>query len=748
MGVCGVLAFVVLAVQLFYIQILNHEEFERLAIQQQVGETAVTAGRGSIFDVNGNVMAMSASVENVFISPAAIRYHGDDKDVIARGLSEILEIDEAMIRTRMENERSLYETMRRQIERDMADEVRAFILEHDLQSVFLEPATRRYFPRERTGSHILGFVGADGGGMGYGVEGSYDRYLAGVDGRIVRLRSGVSGIGMLRASYENYYSAQPGHDVHLTIDMHVQQIMERHMNQAVRDFDIQLGGFALAMHAQTGAILGMVSLNDFNPNSHGRLTPERMEELRAQFPPDENDNDEAFWQAVNTELEYSWRNKNIAYEYEPGSTFKALTYAIALEEGLVCMHDERVFYCAGHIDVRGRVEPVNCSRRTGHGAQTLLETFQNSCNIATVELALEIGPELFFEYMRAFGIFETTGIDLEGETMGAFWSEADWNSFVANGNFSSLAAASFGQTFTITPLRLVTAVAALSNGGYILEPFIVERVVGQDGAVVRENETSVRRQVISRETSETMLMFMEQTVGGSSGTGRNAAVPGFRIGGKTGTSEDIVEYVRTGRKRYIVSFVSVAPTDHPEIVLLVALQSPGPNTDVPVFGGQMAAPVVGRMLAEILPHLGVGARYESGERVNAQVPYVRRRAVEEAVSTLEAEGFSVRVQGEGDRVVDQMPMGGTVVSIGTQVVLYLDSERSEDTVTVPDVRGMRYEEARAAIEARGLYVRRSGSALNHSNVLVYTQSREPAEVVRRGTIVEITLIDASREGFS
>ena len=744
MSLCGVLAFVVLAVQLFYIQIINHADFERRAIQQQVREVSVTAGRGTIFDANGTIMAVSASVENVFLCPASIVHFGEDKNLIARGLSEILEVEETLVRERMENTHSQYEIIKRQIERELGDEVRTFITENSLRGVHLEPTTRRYFPLERTASHVLGFTGADGTGMGYGVEGSYDSFLTGMDGRIVRLRSGVAGIDMLRASYENYYSSEPGHDVYLTIDANVQQILEQHMNQAVRNFDLQYGGFALAMNPQTGAVLGMVSLNDFNPNSYGRLSDARMEALRARFPDDE----EAFQTAVSEELHNNWRNKNIGYTYEPGSTFKGLTFAIALEEGIVSLDDGRVFYCSGQVDVRGRLDPVSCARRTGHGAQTFTQAFQHSCNIATVELALEIGPDVFLDYMRAFGLFETTGIDLNGETVGLWWPESDWHEFIAYGNFSSLAAAAFGQTFTVTPMRLVTAIAALSNGGYILEPHIVDRVVGQDGTVIRENETRVRRQVVSRETSEALLELMEQTVADSgTGTGRNAAVPGFRIGGKTGTSEDVVVYIQTGVKRYIASFVGAAPIDNPEIVILVALQAPGPSNTVPVAGGQMAAPVVGAMLQEILPYLGIEPQFGASAPVNTQVPYVRRRAVSEAIAALEAEGFSVEIQGDGDRVIDQMPAGGAVVVTGTQVILYLDRERSEEDVVVPDVRGMRYEDARATLETRGLHVRRSGPAINHANVIVYAQSREPAEIVRRGSVVELTFMDTTQGAF-
>lgn len=744
MVVCGVLAFVALGAQLFRIQILDHSEFERRAIAQQVRETTVAASRGTIFDASGTVLAQSASVENVFISPAALIYHREDQNLIARGLADILDVDEAMILERMTNTASHYQTIRNQIDRDLADQVREFVVEHGLKSVFLEPATQRHFPRERTAAHVLGFVGADGGGMGYGVEGSYDSYLTGVNGRIVRLKTST-GVDMLRAGYEDYFSAQPGDDLHLTIDVNIQQIMERHMEQAVRDFDLRNGGIAVAMQPHTGAILGMVSFGDFNPNSHGRLSDERMEALRTQFP----DNDEAFWAAVSEELENSWMNKIIGYAYEPGSTFKLVTFAIALEEGIVTLDSERLFHCGGSMPVRGRTEPLNCWRRTGHGALNLRGVMQQSCNIGTVELAMEVGPDVFFEYLRAFGMMETTGIDLNGEGLGMVWSEDTWNFYIDNNNFSSLAAASFGQTFTMTPIRMATLVSALVNGGYLVEPYVVERVVAEDGTIVRANEANVRRQVISQETSLATKELMEVSVSDPvMGTGRNAYVQGFRIGGKTGTTIDTVREVQHGVTEYILSFVGAAPMDAPEVVLLVSLQDPGPNSTTHPSGGQMAAPVVGQMLAEILPYLGVEPSYGTEiERVNVQVPYIRRRAVEEATAELETEGFSVRILGEGDRVVDQVPAGGAVVVAGTEVVLYLDNSRQEEMVTVPDLTGMNFPEAKAALAANGLHLRRSGTVADHDAVRVYSQSRAPADVVRRGTVIGITMIDMSRDGF-
>ncbi|MCL2827809.1 MAG: penicillin-binding transpeptidase domain-containing protein [Oscillospiraceae bacterium] len=741
MGVCGIFSFLVLAVQLFNIQILQHEELEQRAIRQQLRAITVSAGRGTIFDSTGTILGMSAGVENVFISPNSIHVHGEDRELIATGLSEILGVDQDMILSRMENTASFYQTVKNRVEREEADLVREFIVEHELRSVHLEPATRRYYPRGRTASHILGFVGAEGTGMGYGVEGSYDRYLTGVNGRIVRLKN-ARGIDMLLASYEDYHTAQPGHDIHLTIDVNIQQILEKYLRQAERDFDLRAGGFALAMNPQTGAILGMASINDYNPNSHGVLDDETRERLRAVYP----DDDEAFHAAVNRTLMESWLNKNIHYTYEPGSTFKLITLAIALEEGIACLHDGRHFYCAGNtMAVPGRVDPLRCAGGVAHGSLNLTQVMQRSCNIATVELAMEIGPEVFFEYLQAFGLFETTGVDLPGEALGQVWSEENWNRAAANRDLTSLAAASFGQTFTLTPIRLVTAIAALSNGGYIVEPHVVERVMAEDGTVIRENRTTVRRQVISRETSQAVLEVMERSVDDPAlGTGRNAAVPGFRIGGKTGTSTDTVLEARTGEKEYIVSFVSAAPIDDPEIVLLVSLQSPGPRNTVTVAGGTMAAPTVGRMLTAILPYLNHTPAEPA--RVNIQVPHVQQRSVEDARNVLQTEGFEVLVRGEGTQVIDQMPSSGAMVVAGTQVILFLEENRPEDEVAVPDVVGMGFEAARAALEAAGLYVRRSGTIAQGEQVRVYSQSRAPAEVVRRGAVIEIFLIDTSLEG--
>ena len=742
MGVCGVLSFLVLAAQLFNIQILNHEMYEQRAIQQQLRATSVSASRGTIFDSTGIVLAQSASVETVFISPNDIRAHGEDGVLIARGLARILDVDEAMILERMEILGSYFQTIKTNVEREEADLVREFIVEHQLRSVNLMPATRRYFPRERTAAHVLGFVGFEGTGMGYGVEGSYDSFLTGVSGRVVRLKS-ATGLDILGAGFENYYAAQPGNDIHLTIDVNIQQIMEKHLAQAVEDFDLQGGAFAIAMNPHTGAVVGMVSVEDFDPNNHSRLCPDFLERLRLRYP-----DEEEYRTAVNQALLESWRNKTITYTFEPGSTFKLVTLAIALEEGIVTLDGNRFFYCAGKLDVPGRTEPLNCARRTGHGAQTLLEAMKQSCNPATVELALEIGPDTFYQYLRAFGLLESTGIDLNGEMVGHIWPEEQWNQDIANNNLSSLAAASFGQTFTLSPIRMATIVSALVNGGYIVEPFVVDRVVAEDGTVILENNTTVRRQVISRETSEAVLEAMEATVADSQrGTGRNAAVEGFRIGGKTGTTTDTVLEAQ-GELRYIVSFVSVAPVDNPELVILVALQDPGPRATAAVAGGSMAAPVAGRIWAEVLPYLGMNAQMGDGEeRINAQVPYLRRMVPQEAREILEGLGFTVSIQGEGDRVMDQIPAAGAVVVTGTQVILFLDGTRPEEQVAVPDVTGLRYEEAREKLEAAGLFVRRSGALTQSEAVRVYRQSRDAAEVVMRGTVVEIAMIDTSIEGY-
>lgn len=738
MLVCGILTFVVLAVQLFRIQIVAHDEYEEAAIEQQVRETTITASRGTIYDSTGSILAKSASVENVYISPNGIRANEEDIALIASGLAAILDVEQDKIIEKINKADSYYQTIKTKVEQDEADEVRVFIKENDLTSIYLEPSSKRYYPYNSIASHVVGFVGTENAGLD-GTEYYYDDYLSGSNGRIVRLKSST-GTNMLFEQYEDYYNAVEGNDVHLTLDLKMQQIVEKYLEQAIEDYDVQNGAAAIAMEPDTGKILAMASMGSYDLNDYAKITDEMQEEL------DQINDEKEYSERLNEMQQEMWRNKAVSGAYEPGSTFKIITLSMALEEGTADMNSGG-YHCGGNIAVAGRDTRVNCWRTSGHGAQTLQQVLQHSCNVGTVMLAQSVGAEKFYEYAEGYGFFDSTGIDITGEGDSSWWSKKDWNAMIQQGSEASLAAASFGQTFKITPIQLITAVSATINGGNLMQPYLVDSVVDAEGNIVVGNEPTVVRQVVSEKTSSTVRTILESVVGDSKeGTGKNAYVAGYTIGGKTGTSTNTELQVKTGEKEYIVSFVGFAPADDPEVCILVLLDGPSSESGIYVSGGQMAAPTVGNMMSEILPYLGVKGNLSEDDMtsVNMQVPYVINKPVDEGTASLQNNGFKVRVVGEGDTIKNQMPASGATVITGTEVIIYTgEEEKPTDEVTVPDVAGMGYNEAKSTLENAGLYIKTSGAAITVSGVTVSRQSVEAGESVVRGTVVEVTLVDSS-----
>jgi stage V sporulation protein D (sporulation-specific penicillin-binding protein) len=737
MTVCGIVAFIVLAVKLYQIQIVDHDHYEELAVEQQTRESTVTAARGTIFDKNGKVLAMSASVESVFIAPFEANLYEEDKELIAEKLSEILGVDYDSIMKKMGKENSRYETIKRKIEKDLADQVREFIKENNLKSVHIEPDTKRYYPQSSLACHIIGFVGIDNYGLN-GLEYQYEDYLAGVNGRIVRLKN-ANGTDMLFTDFEDYYDAKNGSDVTLTIDTTIQYYVEKYLAQAIEDYDVQNGGACIAMDPKTGEILALSSFNNFDLNNY--LDVGEEEKALLEQITDEEERNNALSEARNK----MWRDKAISDTYEPGSVFKIITMAMALEEGVVDLDD--TFYCSGHMDVLGRTEPLKCWKTQGHGSQTLVEAMQHSCNVALVNIGLKVGAEKFYEYIRAFGFRDKTAIDLPGESVSIWWSDDE---FTYEKNLSSLAAASFGQTFKITPIQLVTAVSSVVNGGFLKEPYIVKQITDADGNVVVANEPETVRQVISSETSKTMCEILEAVVGGKEGTGKNAYVPGYRVGGKTGTSEKIEkqDYQEGEPEEYIVSFCGIAPMDDPQIVVLLLLDTPTSKSGVYISGGNMAAPVVGSIMSEVLPYLGVEPIYTEDElaELEVSVPKVTDQSVDDATKTLKGEGFTVRVVGEGGTVTDQLPAANAIVDPGTEIVLYADAEKPDAIVKVPNLYGQDYDDARRTLEALGLYIRSSGTLSSNAGAAVSTQSLAGGEEVPVGSVIEVTLVDKSIQG--
>ena len=744
LSVCGAAAFVVLAARLYQLQIVRHDELESRAIAQQVRETTVSAPRGTIYDCKGEVLAMSAGVDTIYLSPAEIKQYGEDAEAIAEGLSGILGLDYETVYAKTQNSGSWYEVVARKVEEDVATQVREFKEEGGYNGIKLEADTKRYYPNGSLAAHVIGFVGTDNTGLG-GIEAKYDKALSGTNGFIMRSTT-AAGTDLLYTSWEDYFDAVPGSDVELTIDATIQYYVEKHLAQAVEDYDIQNGAAAICIDVDTGAILSMASLGNFDLNNYQAISDEAMAEIDASA---QSEAERAELIAAAQQLQ--WRNKAISDTYEPGSTFKIITLAMALEEGVVDMNS--TFYCGGSVSVQGRNTPVKCWKSGGHGSQTLTQAVQHSCNVAFVNIGRLIGEERFYDYAEAFGFFERTGdssvqltgrtgIDIGGESGSIWWSE---DVFCNPENLSQLAAASFGQTFNITPLQLVTAVSACVNGGYLMQPHLVNSVTGPDGSVTEYEPVEIR-QVISEETSAKVREILEQVVGDSvEGTGRNAYVAGYRIGGKTGTSTKTTQEI-AGTKEYIVSFIGVAPADDPQIALLVLLDNPSSESGIYVSGGQMAAPVVGKMMADILPYLGVEPEYSDSElqTMDRAVPDVTGLSLAEAQSKLSEAGLGFRVIGSGGSVTSQLPAANSVIASGSEVLLYADAAPTGGG-SVPNLTGMTYSEAIRALAGMGMFVGSDSSVTDADSQIVSGQDVRAGTQAGAGTVVTVTLYENDEE---
>ncbi|MGI5976462.1 MAG: penicillin-binding transpeptidase domain-containing protein [Candidatus Limivicinus sp.] len=740
MALCGIAAFLVLLVRLYRLQIIDHEYYEQMAINQQLREAPGSAARGAIYDRSMNPLAVSASVDNVYLSPAEIEMYGEDKELIAGKLSEILGLDRGDIMKKISQTDSWYVTAARKIEGETAERVRRFKTDYGLRGLRLETDTKRYYPNSSLACHVLGFVGTDNCGL-EGIEAQYDSALRGSRGRTVRATNAY-GTDLPFEKFEEYYPGTNGYDIVTTLDSTIQYYVEKHLKQAAADYDVQNGAGAIAMDVNTGAILAMASLDNYDLNNFLDVSDEVKAQAESAATQEEK-------QKIISDAQIrQWRNKALSDTYEPGSTFKIITLSMALEEGLVSLDDN--FYCPGSVSVVGRTNPIRCWKYGGHGSQTLTQAVQHSCNVAFVNIGQRVGAETFYKYCEAFGFLNlspdrdaslsaTTGIDLAGESGSIWWS---WNTFCSPRNLSQLAAASFGQTFTITPLQLITAVSACVNGGRLMQPYVVSRMLNPDGSLAYERSPKCVRQVISSETSKTVREILEKVVGDpKDGTGRNAAVSGYRIGGKTGTSEKVSLEAKTGQKEYIVSFIGFAPADDPKIAILIFLDTPSDKSGVYVSGGQMAAPVVGRMMADILPYLGVEPERDENSADTAMPMFIGLNETE-ASGTASDAGLRYRTIGEGELVTAQLPLPGASIAGGSEVILYFGAEASEEREAVPDIVGMSYNEARDTLSGFGIYIKTRSPLIDGDTQLVSTQSFSPGTYVEHGSCVEVSLVSS------
>ena len=788
----GVASFTVLFWKLYDLQINRHDELKAEAVSQQTDSMVISASRGTIYDKNGEIMAISYSTETVLLDPGGVQDFVEsqeqkiqdaaeeaaekgapytapevlDQAYIARGLSRILDVEEETILEHLENTANRYWEVKKKVDQDVADEVRRFIngeiddegnqlttVDEDgntvlistggrptrLQGISLTPDTKRLYPFGSLAGNVIGFVNANNMGA-YGLEASYDDVLSGSTGLTIT-PTNVNGTPLLFSGGEQMFDAENGSSLVLTLDTNVQYALEKGLESMLDKYDAANGGTGIVMDVNTGGIVAMASYPNYDPGDFSTIYTEGLQaELDAALAEIQQnrstyETEEAYNQALanaRATIQFKqWRNKCYQDTYEPGSTFKPITLATALEEGVVNMNT--TFTCTGSIHVEGWGKPINCSKRAGHGTQTLKVATGNSCNPAFVTMGLKIGTEAYYRYLKSFGLMETTGIDLPAEAEGTFANEDSFNS-----NVVSLAAYSFGQTFNVTPLELIRAQAATINGGYLYTPYLVEQVLDDEGNILSQHETTAVRQVISEETSAKVRECLEWVV--SDGGGRNGQVTGYRIGGKTGTAD------KTGTKDVVVSFMCFAPADDPQYIMLLTMDTPSRTTGTAVFGGTMVAPVASQIMSEILPLLGVEPDYTAEELVGADttVPNVVGQTREAAEDRLADLGFTFRTVGDGDTVTDQTPAGGAIVPGNASIILYLGQEKPDTPCTVPNVVGKSASEANKAITNAGLIMKVTGTTTASSgNVYAITQSLPAGTEVAAGTVVTVQFGDNS-----
>ena len=717
----GVVMFVLLFFRLFDLQITRHEELQSKAVNQQTRRTVVTASRGTIYDTAGNILAISSSAETIILSPLEINNALNDtenpvtwtKDSLAAGLAEILGKDAASIRKRMDNVKSQYELIQLRADEEVAARVRAYVEENKISGVHLVADTKRYYPYGSLAAQVIGFVGDDNTGL-YGLEAYYEEELEGQSGLVISAKDQAE--NDMLYTYEQYFAAKNGSDLTLTLDTTIQYYLEKGLEAMTDKFSAANGASGIVMNAKTGGIMAMASYPNYDLNDFLTVSDQTLQERIGR-----GENTLAEMQLLQ------WRNKALNDTYEPGSTFKILTLSAALEEGVV--DKTTTVNCGGSVNISGYT--IHCSNKNGHGLQTLVQSVGNSCNPAFINYGLRIGNEKFYEYMRSFGLMNTTGIDLGGEAVGVFAADSSFTQL-------DLACYAFGQNFTVTPLTLISAQAACVNGGYLHTPYLVERITDSDGNVTYRHDSTPVRQVISEQTSATVRECLEYVV--ASGTGKNGQVAGYRIGGKTGTADK----GQTGD--VVVSFLCFAPADDPQVIMLITMDTPSRATGTYVSGGNMVAPTASTVMAEILPYLGIEPSYSAEELLgmDTTVPNVIGSTVEQAKEKLKERALSYKIVGDGDTITDQTPAGGAIIPGKSTVLLYASAAKPTGKCVVPHLLGKTPSEANTAATAAGLLIRFSGTTGSESSsIRVLSQSIDEGTEVDAGTVITVQLGDTS-----
>lgn len=717
-----VLGFGAAVLRLTYLTTVQSSELQESAVDLQLADTTVSAKRGTIYDANGNVLAESASVWQVVMSPVNFK-NDKQRQAAAKGLSEIfdLEYNDVLDDTKQQ---SHYVVVKRRIESDEREKVLELIdtLKKDYSCsgvIQLLDDYKRYYPKNSLASSVIGFTGSDDQGL-EGIEYEYDSYLSGTPGRIITAQN-ARGTDM-PFRYEQNVESEDGNNVYLTIDETIQSICEKYMQKGVEDNNVLNKGVCIAMDVNTGAILAMVTTDGYDLNNPYELSAKDKKKIKSTAKSKQAE-------AESAALSNMWRNKAVADTYMPGSVFKMCVASAALEENLV--NEKTSFTCTGSILVEG--ETIHCSNIAGHGTQNFVEVISNSCNPAFIQIGQMLGAGKFRQYYQGFGFSDKTGIDLPGEAEDSFWKEGKMGGV-------DLAVASFGQNFTITPIQMITACAAVSNGGYVVQPHVVSKITDSKGNVIKTVDKKIKRQVISDDTSKKMNEYLEYN------TERQGAaagyISGYKVAGKTGTTEKrgVTKFESSFSEDYISSFCGYAPADDPQIAMLVFFDTPDGDA---YYGSQVSSPVFINIMSEVLPYLDVKTSYTDEELgyVDASAGDYTGVSVDEAKTAVEADGFTATVKGNGSTVISQIPTVSSGLQKGGSIVLYTDSDSQSETVSVPSLIGLSPDEVNNVASAYGLNVSFSGATT--SSGTSSSQNIEAGTSVSPGTVITVSFADSS-----
>lgn len=717
-----VLGFGAAVLRLTYLTTVQSSELQESAVDLQLADTTVSAKRGTIYDANGNVLAESASVWQVVMSPVNFK-NDKQRQAAAKGLSEIfdLEYNDVLDDTKQQ---SHYVVVKRRIESDEREKVLELIdtLKKDYSCsgvIQLLDDYKRYYPKNSLASSVIGFTGSDDQGL-EGIEYEYDSYLSGTPGRIITAQN-ARGTDM-PFRYEQNVESEDGNNVYLTIDETIQSICEKYMQKGVEDNNVLNKGVCIAMDVNTGAILAMVTTDGYDLNNPYELSAKDKKKIKSTSKKKQAE-------AESAALSNMWRNKAVADTYMPGSVFKMCVASAALEENLV--NEKTSFTCTGSISVEG--ETIHCSNISGHGTQNFVEVISNSCNPAFIQIGQMLGAGKFRQYYQGFGFSDKTGIDLPGEAEDSFWKEGKMGGV-------DLAVASFGQNFTITPIQMITACAAVSNGGYVVQPHVVSKITDSKGNVIKTVDKKVKRQVISDDTSKKMNEYLEYN------TERQGAaagyISGYKVAGKTGTTEKrgVTKFESSFSEDYISSFCGYAPADDPQIAMLVFFDTPDGDA---YYGSQVSSPVFINIMSEVLPYLDVKTSYTDEELgyVDASAGDYTGVSVDEAKTAVEADGFTATVKGNGSTVISQIPTVSSGLQKGGSIVLYTDSNSQSETVSVPSLIGLSPDEVNNVASDYGLNVSFSGATT--SSGTSSSQNIEAGTSVSPGTVITVSFADSS-----